>query len=134
VGAIIFLRYTLQRILIPGVWSAIGKEFMGTVKTSSRRLLGLPLFGVTLGHAGAGGVVGRDSGYCVITLPGRLNHNLSSIDRRGRRGSSLSDGATFLWLLCQIASKDLRHTYNSLTYTLDIRRYPGHGPARRIGW
>jgi hypothetical protein len=27
------------------------------------------LFGVKLGHAGAGGVVGRDSGYCVITLP-----------------------------------------------------------------
>jgi hypothetical protein len=26
-------------------------------------------FGVKLGHAGAGGVVGRDSGYCVITLP-----------------------------------------------------------------
>jgi hypothetical protein len=27
------------------------------------------LFGVRLGHGGAGGVVGRDSGYCVITLP-----------------------------------------------------------------
>jgi hypothetical protein len=27
------------------------------------------LFGVKLGYAGAGGVVGRDSGYCVITLP-----------------------------------------------------------------
>ena len=27
------------------------------------------LFGVKLGHAGAGGVVGRDSGYCVNTLP-----------------------------------------------------------------
>jgi hypothetical protein len=27
------------------------------------------LFGVKLGHAGAGGVVGGDSGYCVITLP-----------------------------------------------------------------
>jgi hypothetical protein len=54
------------------------------------------LFGVKLGHAGAGGVVGRDSGYCVITLSGCLNHTLSSIDRRGRRGSSLSDGATFL--------------------------------------
>jgi hypothetical protein len=27
------------------------------------------LFGVKLGHAGAGGVVGRGSGYCVITLP-----------------------------------------------------------------
>jgi hypothetical protein len=27
------------------------------------------LFGVKLGHAGAGGVGGRDSGYCVITLP-----------------------------------------------------------------
>jgi hypothetical protein len=26
---------------------------------------------------------------------GWLNHTLSSIDRRGRRGSSLSDGATF---------------------------------------
>jgi hypothetical protein len=38
VGVIIFLRNTLQRILIPGVWSAIGKEFMGTVETSNRRL------------------------------------------------------------------------------------------------
>jgi hypothetical protein len=27
------------------------------------------LFGVNLGQAGAGGVGGRDSGYCVITLP-----------------------------------------------------------------
>jgi hypothetical protein len=32
-------------------------------------LLFWELFGVKLGRAGAGGVVGRDSGYCVITLP-----------------------------------------------------------------
>jgi hypothetical protein len=53
----------------------------GLVLLLSELLFGVnlcSLFGVTLEHAGAGGVVGRDSGYCVITLPGRLNHNLST--------------------------------------------------------
>jgi hypothetical protein len=38
-------------------------------RTRALKLLFWELFGVKLGHAGAGGVVGRDSGYCVITLP-----------------------------------------------------------------
>jgi len=57
---------------------------------------------------------------------GCLNHTLSSIDRRGRRGSSLSDGATVLAVTPN--SEQIFTPHSALTYSNTV----GSGAIRKF--